>query len=125
MLFDASLAGGKDDRGRYRGIREGTDPGQTTFDGARHRGKSHHTREGENETEGTHLTVSGLLAAGAVRRCCWRLHSHWRFPEFCAKSEKWFHRLENCFVADSLTKQYWRKLNDFKGLTIPPVKLVE
>jgi len=41
-----------------------------------------------------------------------------RFPEFCFKSEKWFRRRENCFVAQGSTTQFQANIHDFNQLTI-------
>jgi hypothetical protein len=53
------------------------------------------------------------LAASAVRRSCCQLDNHLLFPEFCAKSEKWFRHAGELFRRGSRTKQYYEKPNDF------------
>jgi hypothetical protein len=60
------------------------------------------------------------LAAGAVRRSCCQLDNHLLFPEFCAKSEKWFRHAGELFRRGSRTKQYYEQPNDFN-----PVELKE
>jgi hypothetical protein len=35
------------------------------------------------------------------------------FPDFCAKSGKWFRRREICFVGGRATKKLSEKLNNF------------
>jgi hypothetical protein len=61
------------------------------------------------------LTVSGL-SLWRFAPYCWSLDNHEGFPEFCAKSPKWFRRREICFVACSSDETIAILVSDFKGL---------
>jgi hypothetical protein len=62
------------------------------------------------------LTVSGFFLP-ALSAVGWPLDNLPGFPEFCGKSEKWFRRPKNCFVAAGLMKQIPSKYQRFQYIT--------
>src|SRR6185312_8153416 len=99
-------------RGRDRRaiVGKSSNSGQTRFSRTGHRGASHDEGEGEDQAHGPHLTVSGFSVSAFGAVICWSLDNHERFPEFCAKSQKWFRGTEICFVArasnETVSRQY-------------------
>ena len=65
------------------------------------------------------LTLSGFVLWRSSARIRWSLGNHDGFPEFCAKSRKWFRRHVNCFFAAVPTKQSPPDVSDFKQLALP------
>jgi hypothetical protein len=46
----------------------------------------------------------------------WPIGSQRRFRDVCAKSKKWFHARENCFVAARATKHFAWKSQQFEAV---------
>jgi hypothetical protein len=120
-LLSTALAHGshhKRMRGHNRGtiVGEGSDPGQTIFSGTRRRRTGHHKNEGKDQADGPHLTVSGLSLSAFDAVFVGRVNNHEAFPEFCAKSPKWFRHAENCFVVGSSDETIETDANDFSDL---------
>jgi hypothetical protein len=105
-------------RSHHRGtvIGESSNPGQTIFSGTRHRRTGYNKSESEDEAGDPHLTVSGLSLSALGAVFVGSVDNHAAFPEFCAKSPKWFRRDKNCFVACLSTKQLLDDINDFSSL---------
>jgi hypothetical protein len=105
--------GGRNDR--RTAIGEGANAGQTFVPGTSQRGTNHHKGEGEDEAYGPH--AFDYLRASGFGRCppfCWSFDNHHLFPEFCAKSGKWFLCTLNCFVTPGADDIIFRKQKLFQ-----------
>src|ERR1700753_1367217 len=63
----------------------------------------------------TTFCMTGSHLVAAWRRFVGQIDSYRTFRHVCAKSGKWFHGWENCFVARHATKQLERKSQQFEG----------
>jgi hypothetical protein len=103
---------GRGDQRRRSLIAECADTGQATVGRAGQSGSAQHEGEGEEETEGSHLTVSGV--GRRWRRFDWPIRNDAPFPEFCIEAENGF--LQQEIVSSTrLTKQPWEYINDFSS----------
>jgi hypothetical protein len=106
-------------------IGEGADARQTAIQRTGDRGASQHEGEGKKEAEGSHLTVSGVFAAGAARRFRCPIGNRVVFPDVCAKAENGFVGQENCVVAAAgrnnlpknsmISVEYRQRRNVYRG----------
>jgi hypothetical protein len=62
----------------------------------------------------TTFCMTGSHSVAAWRRFVGLIGSERTFRDVCAKSGKWFHAQENCFVAGSATKQSGMKSPQFE-----------